>query len=284
MTNTQRNTTVISSLLAIIIVSGYFITHRLKTQVDVLEKKNTELTEQIAKFDKLLSMKDKIENDYTELKLMLAQQSKVIAQIDSPAITYNYLLRVITWIGRNIDFDFSLSTNKVADSNWNEYILSGKSNFRDVSNFIKQLEFQRALLTLEEITIDTGAVTVTDTVAFSVVFRTHFSPDGTLLDIVQSKSVPDYLPKFVSFRARIYDVPPDTDVDPSLVRIDKAKLMGITESRVFLRDDRGIIHILSVGDRVAYGHLYSIQPAQEKVVFKLSQYGSTEDKTMYLEK
>lgn len=284
MTNTQRNTTVIGVLLTIIIASGYFVTHKLKKEVDSLLIKNKEFTEQIAKFDKLLSMRAKIEADYAELKLMLAQQSKVIAQVDNPAITYNYLLQVLKWMGRNINFDFSLSSNRVSDSSWNEYIISGKSDFRDVSNFIKQLEYQRALLTLEEITIAPNPTDVSDTVSFSLVFKTHFSADGALLDIVQKKDVPAYKPAFVAFRPRIYDNPPDSDIDPSLIRVDKARMIGITESRVFIRDDKGIIHILSVGDRVAYGYLYSINQAQEKVVFKLDQYGSTEDKTFYLEK
>jgi hypothetical protein len=187
-------------------------------------------------------------------------------------------------MGKNINFDFSSSANAVAGSNSNEYIISGASNFRDAANFIKQLEYQRALLTLEEITIAANTSTVSDSVTFSIVFRTHISPDGSSLDIIKQKDVSPYNQSFVSFRPRIYDITFDNDVDPSLIRIDKAKMIGITESRVFIRDDRGIIHILSVGDRIAYGYLYSINPSQEKVVFKFNQFGSMEDKTLYLEK
>ena len=284
MTNTQRNTTVICVLMTIVIGSGYFITHQLKKKFDAINKKNVKMAEEIVKFNKILSMQAKIEKDYTELRLMLAQQSKVIAQIDSPAITYNYLLQVLEWMGRNINFDFSLSSIKEPEATWNEYILSGKADFRDVGFFIKELEYQRALLTIEEITLAATPIEVSDSVVFSVVFRTHYSPDGALLDIVQKKDVPPYQPSFVSFRPRIYDTPPDSDVDPSLIKIDKSKVIGITENRVFIRDDRGVISILSVGDRVAYGYLYAINPSEEKVVFKINLFGSSEDRTLYLAK
>jgi hypothetical protein len=284
MTNTQRNTTVIGVLLALIITVGYVMTHKLQKQLDGVQKKNTELSTQIAKFDKLLSMRDKIESDYAELKLMLANQSKLIALTDNPSITYNYLLQILRWMDRNIDFDFSISSNKVAESQWNEYILSGKSDFRDVATFIKEIEYQRALITIEEVTITADPAMVSDTVSFSVVLKTHFSPDGTPLDIVQKKDVTLYRPSFVSFRPSIYDTPRDTEVDPSLARLDKSKVIGMTETRAFLRDDTGIIRVLSIGDRVAYGYLYAINPKQEKVIFKINQYGSSEDKTLYLEK
>lgn len=282
MTNTQRNTTVLSVLLTIIIIVGALIVNKQKKQVDTLRTKNSEFVENIAKFDKILAMKDKIDRDYNELKLMLAQQSKVIAQTDTPAITYNYLLQILKWLGHNINFNFSISANKSTDTTWNEYVLSGISDYRLVESFIKQLEYQRVLLTLEEITIDGTTSSISDSVAFSIVFRTHISPDGALVDIIQQKDVPNYKSSFVAFRPRMYNIPSDTDDDPSLVKIDKVKLIGITENRVFLRDDRGLIHILSVGDRVSSGYLYSINPTQEKVVFRLNLFGSTEDKTLYL--
>jgi len=284
MTNTQRNTTVISIVLALVLGSGYYIIHRLKKEDDLITGKNKDLKTEIEKFDKMLARKEQVERDYEELKIMLAQQSKILAQTDNPAITYNYLQQLLKWMKHNINFDFSLSAKKAADANWNEYIVTGKTNFIIATNFIKHLEHQRPLLTIEEVTIAETAAQVTDTVQFSVVFKTHFSPDGTEMGTVQQKDIKPYSSSFVSFRPKIYEQPPDTDIDPSLVRIDKALIIGITETRVFIRDERGIIHILSVGDRVAYGYLYSIDPKQDKIVFRINQYGSTEDKTLFMQK
>jgi hypothetical protein len=162
--------------------------------------------------------------------------------------------------------------------------VQGTSHFLDVTNFIKQLEYQRPVLAIDEVTIADVGDAVSDTVQFSVVFKTHFSPDGTPMENVQEKTFNRYGSSFVSFRPRIYETPPERDIDPSLVLVDKALIVGITPTRAFLRDDRGIIHILSIGDRVAYGYLYSIDVKQEKIVFRLNQYGSTEDKTLFIQK
>jgi hypothetical protein len=284
MTNTQRNTAVISVILAIIVGSGYYITSRLKKQHDLIKGKNTELKAEIAKLDEMLSKREQIEREYEELMFMISQQSKLIPQTDNPAITYNYLLQLLKWMKQNINFDFSLSSKKGGQTNWNEYIISGRARFLDATNLIKSLEYQRPVLTIEEVSFAEYTSAVSDTVVFSVVFKTHFTPEGTPMSNVEEKDVPLYSSSFVSFRPRIYDKPPDDDIDPDLIRIDKVVIFGITESKVFLRDERGIIHILSVGDRVAYGYLYSIDPKLEKIVFRINQYGSTEDKTLFMQK
>lgn len=283
MTNTQRNTTVISILLLIVAATGLYISRNLSQKVSITKEKNKDLSAKIVQFDKMLAMQEKIERDYAELKLMLAEQSKVIVQEDNPAITFNYLLQILKWMKRNVDFDFSLSSNKVTESNWNEYVISGSGHFKDVVNLIKNLEFQRALLTIEELTVNEYP-SVSDSVNFSFIFKTHVSADGTPMNIIRPKEVPNYTQSYVSFRPRIFETPPDTEIDPRLLKIDKALIVGITETRAFLRDDTGLIRILSVGDPVAYGYLYSIDSKQGKVVFRINQFGASEDKTLYLQK
>lgn len=284
MTNTQRNTTVIGIVLALILAAGYYYMHKLSKEEALIKGKNSELQVEIDKYDKMLENREKIESDYAELQIMIAQQSKVMAQTDNPAITYNYLLQLLKWMQRNINFDFALSAKKAADANWNEYIVQGRAHFLSAANFIKQLEFQRPVLTIDEVTMAVETSAVSDTVHFSVVFKTHYAPDGIAMSTLEEKKFPAYASNFVSFRPRIYETPPDQDIDPNLVRIDKAIIVGMTESRAFLRDERGIIHILSVGDPVAYGYLYSIDPQLEKLVFRINQYGSTEDKTLFMQK
>ncbi len=283
MTNTQRNTLVIGIILALVAGVGYYVTHRLKKEDDQIKAKNQTLRTEIVKLDKMLAQREAIERQFEALKIMIAQQTKVLIQNDTPAITYNYLLQILKWMKRNINFDFSLSSKKAPDSSWNEYIVQGSAHYMSVVNFIKQLEYQRPVLTIDEITMAEHTVAVSDTVQFSMVFKTHFSPEGAAIETVPEKEVPAYTSPYVSFRPRIYDTPPEMEIDPALLQIDKTVIVGMTPTRVFLRDDRGIIHILSIGDRVAYGYLYSIDSKQEKIVFRLNQYGSTEDKTLFMQ-
>jgi hypothetical protein len=284
MTNTQRNTTVISIILVIVLGTGYYFTSRLKKQDDLIKGKNKELKAEIVKLDEMLAKREQIEREYEELMFMISQQSKLIAQTDNPAITYNYLLTLLKWMKQNINFDFSLASKKGAETNWNEYIISGKAAFIDATNLIKSIEYQRPVLSIEDVSFAEYTSDISDTVQFSVVFKTHFTPEGTAMGTVEEKQIDLYRSNFASFRPRIYEKLFDDEVDPELVRIDKVQIFGITESKVFLRDERGILHILSVGDKVAYGYLYSIDPKLEKIVFRINQYGSTEDNNLFMSK
>ena len=53
--------------------------------------------------------------------------------------------------------------------------------------------------------------------------------------------------------------------------------IGISESRVFLRDGRGIIRILIRGDKVLWGHLWKIDYRNGLAIFKLNKYGFEEN-------
>jgi hypothetical protein len=284
MTNTQRNTTVLAVLLSIIATVGFIAVYKLTKESKVYFDKNTKLNAEIYKYNKLIDMKPKLEQDFAELRLMLANQSKVIAQVDNPASTYRYLLNLLDWINKNIIFDFAMSAASNEGVQYNEYVLSGKADYRDISTFVKNVEYQRALLTIEDVSLAQDPTVMSDSVMFSIVFRTHYSLDGTPLENISRKDVASIGSNFSAFRPRVYETPPDLDIDPDLVRVDKSYIVGITESRVFIRDDLGIIRILAVGDPVAYGYLYSIDPGKEKAVFKLNQYGLTEDKTLYIPK
>ena len=284
MTNTQRNTTVLSVLLAIIITSGYVTLRRVKQQVGDVRGKNEQFQKENTKFDKMIQMQPQLEKDFMEQRLMLENQSKVIVQGDTPATTYNYLLNVLKWMDTNLNFDFSLSSGTEIGTQWNEYIISCKARFRDAFNFIKQIEYQRAVITVEDVAIASDPSGVSDSVTFSLVIRTQYSLTGSDMNNIKQKDVPPPVSSYPAFRPRVYEANPDTNIDPNLLRLDTASLVGISDTRAFIRDAQGVIHILSVGNPVAYGHLYYIDREQERAVFKTDQFGTVEDKSLFLDK
>ncbi len=284
MTNTQRNTTVLAVLLSIVVATGTVVVQRLNKLQANVKSQNTKLSAEIFKYDKLILMKPRLEKDFTELRLMLANQSKVIAHNDTPAATYRYLLNLMEWADIDIPFDFSMSKTEGTATLWNEYIISGKYDYRDFALFISNLEYQRALLTLQDVTIAQESLNPSDSVAFSIIFRTHYASDGTPLETITSKAMTKHVPRLATFKPRIYDGNVDTSEEFGLLRLETCKVMGITESRVFLRDSKGIIHILAVGSPVAYGRLAYIDQNLDKAVFKINQYGVDEEKTLYLRK
>jgi hypothetical protein len=226
---------------------------------------------------------DSLKWEYEMRKAMVAEQSKVIIREDTPTITYKYLLRMLSWMKRNVIFDFALSDKGQKETTWNEYIISGRSNYRDVVELTRNLEYQRSVLTIEELSIGSDGVAHSDTVSFSMVVRTHFGEGGLDLDEIKPKKMPSATKFYQLFKSRIYNTAIDEeDIDPTLVRVDKCNLIGIVENRIFLRDSQSIIKILTVGDKVAYGKLDSIDAAKGKATFVINKYGIPEEFSLFL--
>lgn len=282
MTNTQRNTLVLSILLVLLLAVGISVSRNYSKKSGEIIAKNKDLSKKIAALEYQISKIDSLRFQYEMQQELLAQQSKIIINNDSPTITYQYLLRLLKWMGRSIPFDFAMSGEKKEDTNWNEYILSGRTNFRDLVLLTNNIEHQRAVLTIEELTIGADGIANSDTVSFSMIFRTHYQEGGTEAERLTKKEVPAVYTGYNTFKSRIYDAPPPRDYDPSLVAIDSATLIALTTNRVFVRDDQRVIRILAVGDKVRDGYLYAIDVPNGKAVFKINLYGVYENHTLFL--
>jgi Tfp pilus assembly protein PilN len=95
MNNTARNTLVLASLLIVTGAVSYAISGRKHSKLNELKAKNKELTQQIANIRNMMENKEELEQE-RELQIALAsQRSKAIIDIDTPAITYDYLLSLL---------------------------------------------------------------------------------------------------------------------------------------------------------------------------------------------
>jgi hypothetical protein len=276
MSNALRNS-IILLVIFIFMLSGFLVVHnRLSKNALLIETENKKTSDTIAELEKQISKKDSLIAAY-ELQLELqSQQSKILVAQDSANLTYQYLLRVLGWMGRYLPFNFSITEGAKKAAAYNEYVISGRTNYMDVVNFAKQLEYQRAVLTIEDFTIGADAMAASDTVNFSMIFRTHFQEGGPQLETLTRKTFPGPYQGYYLFKSRIYESVPERDIDPNLVNISNAVLIGIGEGKAFLRDKQNLIHILSVGDKVAYGYLSAVDLKYGRAVFKLNLYGLEE--------
>ncbi len=283
MTNTRRNTIVLSALLVLLAGGSFSLFRNLNKKTTALVEENKQTEQKIAILDAQISNIDSLRWEYEMRKEMVAEQSKVMLDSDNPTTTYRYLLRMLGWMDRNVIFDFAMSDKGKKETTWNEYVLSGRSNYRDVMDLTKNIEHQRAVLTVEELAVGSDGVANSDTVSFSLVVRTHFSEGGLGIDEIKPKAK---LPSpffYQLFRSRVFEQPLDyEDIDPSLVRAEQCIMIGITDNQVFLRDSQGVIKILNLKDKVAFGYLDVIDAKQNKAVFKLFKYGIPEEFTLNL--
>lgn len=283
MTNTRRNTIVLSALLVLLAAGSYSLFRSLNKKTIALTSENKDTEKKIAVLETQISNIDSLRWEYETRKAMTAEQSKILLSSDNPTTTYRYLLRMLGWMDRNVIFDFAMSDKGQKETTWNEYVVSGRSNYRDVVEFTKNIEYQRAVITIEELAIGSDGAANSDTVSFSLVLRTHVNDGGLDISEIKPKEKLPSLFFYQLFKSRVFDKPlTDEDIDPNLVRVEQCTLIGIGENQVFLRDSQGVIKILNLKEKVAFGYLDVIDAKQGKVVFKLFKYGVPEEFTLFL--
>ncbi len=284
MTNTRRNTIVLSSLLLIVIISTFYQTKSIKGKQTEIDKKNSLLMGQVAVLENQISNIDSLKREYLLQQELLAQQSKLLWNTDSPTITYNYLLKLLSWMQRDVIFDFATSTATEKSETYNQYVLSGRTHFAALLLLVNNIEHQRALLTVEELSIGNDNIANSDSISFSMIIRSHYKQGGAEPGSVTPKQFSLVSPSNMLFRVRVSDSPKPMMDDPRLINVDAVTLIGLSSDRAFFRDSQGIIKILSIGDRVNYGYLSYINQTEAKAVFRIDQYGIPEDKSLFLKK
>jgi hypothetical protein len=286
MTNAGRNSLVLSLILFLMVSGTLFMVNKSSKQTGVLVEENTKTEAEIAVLNSQISNIDSLIALFEMRKAMIAEQSKVLLKEDSPTSTYQYLLRLMGWMKANIIYDFAASKiGTDPESGVNSYVISGRANYLDVANLARYIEYQRALLTIEEISLGSDGIANSDTVSFSMVLNTHYHSSGLdWADLVPARiSAP--LSSYQLFRSLVWDsaqYDEREEQNPNLVNIDNSILIGVGESRIFLRDNQGIIRILNLRDRVLGGYLYSIDLRDNKAVFKVDKFGLEENQVLHL--
>lgn len=281
MSNAIRNTIILSVLF--LLIMGVFLISRnsMVKKTNELDKKNkaTQLT--ITELEKQISNIDSLKAEYEFQKELQAQQSKLIVGEDNTGITYRYLLRLMGWMKRSFPFDFSPSAAPQKAVAFNEYVIGGRTNFLDVVHLVNNMEHQRAVLTIEDLSINADTAARSDSVSFSMVFRTHYQDGGPDLVTLSSKDIKAPYTGNQTFNARIYETLPLVKLNEELVDITSASLVGIAENRIYLKTSQGIIRTLNLGDRVQWGYLYGIDLSAGKAVFRLNRFGIEETHFLY---
>jgi len=280
MTNSSRNTLVLASLLVISGLLAFLMLNTARKKLTVKKEETKEITQQIDFFRNLVTARDSLEAEHAKLMAVAGSQGKIFFDADNSIRTYDYLLRVLNWMGRDIVYDFGMSAK--SEGNYNEYVISGSTRYMDLVHLSRMLEYQRPVLTVEDISISAENA-FSDSVKFSMMFRTHFKEGGLSPDEITYKEIKKSVHAYDLFQARYTEeIQGDEDVDPRLMNVDSSILIAISEKRAFIRDNRGIIRILNEGDRVQRGYLDKIDARENLVVFKINKYGFEENQILHL--
>ncbi|MFA7543092.1 MAG: hypothetical protein WCY84_01845, partial [Candidatus Cloacimonadaceae bacterium] len=124
-----------------------------------------------------------------------------------------------------------------------------------------------------------------DSVSFSMIFCTHFEENGVPSVEIPYKNIEKAVNSYSLLRPRYTeDLQMDTDEDYRLVDLDSSVLIAMSEKRAFLRDNRGIVRIVSLGDKVRWGYLQKIDYRENLAVFRINKYGFEESQILHLNK
>ncbi|MCB5234011.1 MAG: hypothetical protein LHW60_02010 [Candidatus Cloacimonetes bacterium] len=281
MTNSARNTLV---LVVLLILSGIYSSITLSNSDKKLregQSKLKEVKENVVVLNRKIANREIFEEEYEMQQAVAGSQFKIIMDDDSSIISYDYLLRVLNWLNKDLYYDFGLS-NK-AENDYNEYVISGAASYMDLVKFTRLLEYQRALITIEDLSINSQSAGV-DSVGFSMIFRTYASEDGFPVSAISYNTMKKAVHEYDLFRPRyLRDAYQGMGVDSRLLDLDSAKLIAISEDRAFIRDEAGIIRMLKKGDKILYGHLQKVDSRDGFALFLINKYGFEENLILYLE-
>ena len=284
MSNSTRNSLVLAGLLILILAIFLVMYGNTARKITELQSYNKKATVSIDSLRKELSVLDSLRLEYELKQALMSQQSKLILGEDSTTITYGYLLSLLNWSGRIINYDFAANDPKDVNAKYHEYIISGSSIYANLLHLTQQIEQQRAVITIEDLSIGSQSIALGDTVSFSMVLHTHYQEGGPQAEDLSLKKLNPPYTSYSLFKPRLSDEILPYDVDPALLNVEEAKLIGIARGMAFFRDGKGIIRILARGAPVAYGYLYRIEEATGKVIFRLDKYGLEEDYTISIAK
>lgn len=282
MNNALRNT-IILSVLAILLITGFWASQRkLSKKHTALQTENAKIDSLIITLEEQIAKKDSLLLAYEVHLFMQSQQSKILVGYDTSNTSYMYLLGVLGWMKSNMPFNFARVENAKKQTNYNEYVINGRSNYTNLLRLTKHLEYQRAVLTIEDLTISSGGEAVSDSVNFSMVFRTHFQDGGPELATLREKEVSPPYVGYQLFRPRIYEQWYEYMFDPNLLDLSRSALIGLSTGKAFVRDHHGIIHILAPDSKVANGYLKMIDINNSMAIFSINTHGFEETHVLQL--
>ena len=305
-----RNTLILSVLLILVFV-GFLLGNtssvkKLDEIKVVYEGNKTQLDELLAAHPDIKDH-DRFVEALKDLEEKVKRESKLIPKKNDPTITYKYLLDICDNYCPDLKFNFIYNQlSKIEDIDYYTFTIAGTAPVRSFYTFIYQIESQYLLYVIESIKIneDVEDEISTGNVKFTIVLNAYFeelTPEfediasetgATEPELEETTAEPEEEEitfrklkykniKYDPFYSRIH-APLPNEEEEEFLDINSASMIGLTPNKVFMKDIIGRIHILELGDRVAYGALRSINWKEQYAIFRLNEIGVNKDIKIYL--
>lgn len=282
-----RNTLILVILLLLVIIGGNLLNKADSQKLATKQKSfnsTVKMLEDLQRDNPDMKDEESIVLALDKMKKEARKNNKFILHDDNPTHTFEYLVLLCDKFCPEITFDFQLKdSGKIDEVQYNRYNLSGIAHINTLFKLTTQLEKQNPLYTIESLIIAQEAEGLSDTIDFNLTIQAHYYEQGTEYRESDLKILEFPKIKYNPFYSRIHD-PKKSEDELKFVNLDDATLIGLNPDKVFLRDEKGIVHILYIGDKVAYGYLNSINWDKQYANFKINEIGIFQNKKIYIEK
>jgi len=289
----KRNSITIAVLWVILVVIGIFWYSNENKKLKSLRVKNSKLQKQLDGSLEIIKALETVESQYRALKERWSQAPKQIIAAEEPSFSLYYLNWLINSYKIPVEFDFELkNTSNNRDILTFSFLLSGEGSYHDLYRLIWFINDNPILYQIESFNLSQSGEG--DLLKFSMVIKgfslVHKLDSGQEFDFTTLKPVVqriqfhdafkplyrDQKPKQTAniFRQNVPKIKPKV-IDPKLVDIESATLQAVANGCAYIKDNKGKLLTLKVGDKVRFGSLISINQKKSEVKFTLNKNGTT---------
>ena len=278
-----RNTLILLVTLSLILGLGFsYSKFFLESKVEDLENSL------VAKRNDLNSKED-INIQFTELNEryqaaleVISNYDKILFSSNKPDDVFDFLNRVNEEGGNQIYYDY-IYTDSIPSSEYGiiESSIAGYGKYDALTDFVNRIEHSQLLNKVSNLTISPARQDDDlRTVNFSFDLESYYEKTnlfdslGRNFSINLDEDISNYNPLYPLIQPTV-----QANID-GLTDVRGSRLIGMTDNRVFVRDQTGRILSLKEGDRVYLGSLVSIDLQNKKATFNLDIGGIEEVVTL----
>ncbi|MEO1023603.1 MAG: hypothetical protein AAFW89_13745 [Bacteroidota bacterium] len=249
------------------------------------ERKISTLETNISESERDRTSKQQISEGYEELLTQFEIALETVEQYDKGLFESNNpdeIYRYITELSSDeaeVYFDYVFEDSVVSDPQYGiiRSNITGYASYPNLIQFINKIENSQLLNKVQGLSITPSPeIEDQDRVDFIFELESFFQKQqiSDSLSIANQIRINSDISATNPFSALIKDnLPPNTT---GLINIEQSRIMGITATRIFLRDQEGAFKSLRIGDRVYLGVLQSINMDDRTATFNLDKGGIQE--------
>ena len=282
MNYATKNSLILLGIVILMAGTGWFKLYSYESnQIRSLETKLIDKEETLKQYQQMSNQYDTHMKEYVKLKHKLDGYAKLLTRAQDPDEVYSQLID----ISNDTSFTY-FNFNTIDSSKHNEFgvlrfNISGMGDYRNLNNFINNLEYGRPLNKVSQLKITPmNGLENLGMVEFSFKLESYYDRKNIFDAYDENSPLPIPVYTYNAFYPLIHDVKPNED---NLPDIEESRLVSVGKDFITIRDQSGSTKYLYEGDPVYLGRLTDVNFQDNKAVFEINKGGIVQTLTRVLE-